>query len=82
MDLTSCRSVGFSQGPIPWTAVRSWAIAHRITEEEFWQLENLIPAMDSVWLGHVRARTERASKTPSGAKLPVAKAPLARRRRR
>lgn len=33
MDLTSCRTLGYAQGPIPWLAIHEYCEAHGIEDE-------------------------------------------------
>lgn len=51
LDLSSCRSTGYStEGPIPWLAVREWALLHELDEEQTEDLHYHIASMDEVYL--------------------------------
>ena len=45
MDLTSCRSIGYGAGPIPWSAIQTWCAAYDIQGEQredlFYHVERL-----------------------------------------
>lgn len=51
MDLNSCRSMGFGEGPIPWTAIRQMADEELgLVEEQRSDLFFHIAKMDSAYL--------------------------------
>lgn len=45
-DLNTCREYGFSAGPIPWSAIRDYAVAHDLDNDEYEEFSYLIRAMD------------------------------------
>ena len=52
-ELTTCRPVGFGVGAIPWSAIREYALAYGVDEEEdFSEFTLLIRAMDRVYVDH------------------------------
>jgi hypothetical protein len=55
-DLSTCRAVGMSPGPIPWTAVREYASQYDLDEVEFETLVIVINHMDVVFLDHVNKK--------------------------
>lgn len=63
--LSTCRSTGFSVGPIPWTAINDYGLRYEMTLEEFESFSFLIRRMDSVWLEF--ASHGRGEDTPSKA---------------
>jgi hypothetical protein len=51
LDLTTCRTAGYgTEGPIPWLAIRQWADARDLSEEQTEDLEYHIPQMDECYL--------------------------------
>ncbi len=48
--LSSCRSIGFSEGPIPWTAVNDFAVSRGLDTEMTKALETVIMALDRAYL--------------------------------
>jgi len=52
MDLTTCRQIGMSAGPIPWTAVQQYAETDRLDDEETRMLHAVIRHMDNAWMGY------------------------------
>jgi hypothetical protein len=52
MDLDSCRSVGFAEGPIPWTAVQLWAQVHDLDKDTTAALHHHVREMDKAYLKH------------------------------
>jgi hypothetical protein len=59
LTLSSCRSVGFSEGRIPWTAARDYANQLDMTDEELEDLWMLVCSMDGEYLKY---RAEQAAK--------------------
>lgn len=45
LDLTSCRSVGFGEGPIPWTAIQRYCEVNgfegELREDVFYHVQHL-----------------------------------------
>lgn len=52
LDLTSCRQLGMTLGPIPWTAVNDYAIDLGLDEESTEDLHHFVRAMDNVYVSH------------------------------
>lgn len=48
MELSSCRTTGMGEGPIPWTAVNSWCVRHCI--EDFDLVYFHVRSMDITFL--------------------------------
>lgn len=55
-DLSTCRAVGMSPGPIPWTAIREYAIQYDLDEVDFETLVIVINHMDVVFLEHLNKK--------------------------
>lgn len=55
-ELASCRQVGFSAGPIPWTAIVEYADRLGLDAENAADLVDMIRELDEAWL------TEQAKK--------------------
>ena len=56
MDLTTCRPIGMGVGPIPWTAIQTYAESERLDPEETWTLHQVIRHMDQVYLEHTHRK--------------------------
>ena len=54
--LSSCRAIGMSVGPIPWTAIQQYADVHGFTEDETYMLHNVVRHADDIFLKHVREK--------------------------
>ena len=54
VELSTCRELGMSSGPIPWTAVDRYAERHGYRGEGFVYLLQMIRAMDAAFLEHGR----------------------------
>lgn len=50
LDLTSCRALGFAQGPIPWLAINKYCEANEITGEQREDVFYHVTHMDKVYL--------------------------------
>lgn len=51
-ELSTCRSVGFAPGPIPWTAVMDYAQAFGLDDVQTHLLVRFVRAMDGAFLNH------------------------------
>ena len=49
-ELTSCRSVGFGVGPIPWTAMKLYADYLELDETEFYFMRIVLSRLDAVYI--------------------------------
>jgi hypothetical protein len=56
VDLSSCRTMGMAEGPIPWLAVRSYCREQRIIGDQREDLHYHINKLDAVYLEY-RAKT-------------------------
>lgn len=64
-ELTTCRQIGMVEGPIPWTAIYQYALAHGIHDsDEIDRLSALVKHMDMRYLTHVRKKNKGATKDP------------------
>lgn len=43
-------------GPIPWTAINSYAQRYRLNDDEFDMFRHVMMRVDSRWLLHVRSK--------------------------
>lgn len=61
--ITKDRPIGFGAAPIPWASIDRYAARHGIQDpDDFDEFEQLIEAMDAVYLEH------HSKKKPPGAK--------------
>ena len=60
--LSTCRDLGMSRGPIPWTAVDRYAARNRLTIDEFERFEFLIRELDAAYLDHFAKVDEQQAK--------------------
>ena len=58
-DLGRDRPIGFSIGPIPWSSIERYAVRHSMGDDEFERFQNVIYAMDAVYLEHHRNKAEQ-----------------------
>lgn len=63
LALSSCRPVGFGEGPIPWLAAFQYAQATDLDEEGFEDLWTLVSLMDAAYL-KFRAKKASEGKPP------------------
>jgi hypothetical protein len=49
-DLHTSRQIGMSAGPIPWVAIREYAMLNDYDEDETEELHRFVTAMDEVYL--------------------------------
>lgn len=63
-ELASCRPLGPNgvDGPIPWTAIRDWAIEHDLRGEQRGDLFHHVRVLDNAYLRRQRTAVERAHK--------------------
>jgi hypothetical protein len=59
MDLTTCRPLGMSEGPIPWTAIAEYCDRYDIADEQREDLFYFLREMDTAYL---KARVEQSKK--------------------
>jgi hypothetical protein len=57
-DLSSCRSYGWGAGPIPWTAVRDYATARGMDDDEYEEFAALIRMLDLEYLKFEKQRAD------------------------
>lgn len=63
-ELGSCRSSGWEEGAIPWTAINDYALRYGIEDELYDDLLYYVRMLDIAYLTHRRAKAEKA-KTPN-----------------
>lgn len=57
-DLSTCRATGFGVGPIPWSAMRDYAVTFELDEEQQEDLYYLVRVMDNTFLDHHSEKKE------------------------
>jgi hypothetical protein len=62
MELTTCRSIGMALGPIPFLAIKDYALHFGITGLRFELFNKLIRAMDRVLLDDSAQKEKKAAK--------------------
>lgn len=67
LDLTSCRTLGMGEGPIPWTAVGQWCDEQGITGEQREDVRYHVSKLDTVYLEHRASKTAKQAKQPKAA---------------
>lgn len=60
-DLTTCRSIGMSMGPIPWTAVQRYAETEQLGRYDAYFLHAAIKHMDGAYLKYSAETQKRNS---------------------
>jgi hypothetical protein len=73
LDLTSCRTLGYAQGPIPWLAIHHYCEAHGIEGEQREDVFHHVSALDKAYLDR---SAEKTSKSLSKDQPPAPKAPV------
>lgn len=61
LELNSCRQIGFSIGPIPWTAIRDYCVEHEIEGEQKDDLFDCVQALDRAYMDWYQKELERKS---------------------
>lgn len=61
-ELSTCRQVGFGEGPIPWTALAEWGKLHCNDPEELEILEHHVRALDRAYLKWRAAQQKESSR--------------------
>lgn len=62
LDLSSCRSVGMSLGPIPWTAMDRYCEVEGIADETRDDFIYLVKGLDVYYLELMEAKSKRESR--------------------
>lgn len=62
LDLCSDKSVGFGEGPIPWSAMDRYARRYNIEDEEFDRLVYIIKYVDSELMQYRQKKNKREMK--------------------
>lgn len=70
LDLTSCRTLGYAQGPIPWLAIHHYCEAHGIEDEQREDIFYHVSRLDKVYLDWSTENTKRelSKNKPRGTK--------------
>lgn len=78
MDLTTCRSMGFGEGPIPWSAVRDYCDEMELEGDQREDMFNHIRMMDTTYLNH-RASKKQPAASKEKTNAPVRKTTVVRK---
>jgi hypothetical protein len=62
LQLCTCRAIGFSVGPIPWTAVSEYARRHQLIDDDFETFAVVLKRLDSVYLDHQDKKRQKDQK--------------------
>lgn len=57
--LSTCRSMGFGMGPVPWTAIEAYSTAMGFDDRHRHDLHYHMRAMDSTFLNHSNKRKDK-----------------------
>lgn len=74
-DLSTCRPLGMSEGPISWLSIDAYATARGLDAEQRDDLQHHIRAMDRAYLGHLEKAREKAAKRDGKAQPGKLRAP-------
>ena len=58
LDLSTCRPTGMGMGPIPWSAIRDYAVTFDFDEDQHEDLYHFIRVMDNAFIEHHRNKKE------------------------
>jgi hypothetical protein len=58
-DLSTCRVSGFGAGPIPWLAMREYALTFGFDEEQMDDLFYFVRVMDNEYLNHYAKKEKK-----------------------
>lgn len=61
-DLSTCRPIGMSEGPISWLSIDAYATARGLDAEQRDDLQFFVRTMDRAYLEHIGKRREKESK--------------------
>ena len=56
--LNTCRQIGMTFGPIPWTSVEHYAIATNLNADDKYFLHQIVSHLDEVYLKHMQEKTQ------------------------
>lgn len=62
LELSTCRSVGFGVGPIPWTAIDAYARRSQLFDEDFDYFHGLIKRLDSAYIKYSDEKADQKRK--------------------
>ena len=58
LDLSTCRPTGMGMGPIPWSAIRDYAVTFDFDVDQHEDLYHFIRVMDNAFIEHHRNKKE------------------------
>lgn len=53
--LSSCRQVGFGEGPIPWRDIAHYGMLYGMSDDQFAEFADIISALDGAYLNERRS---------------------------
>lgn len=56
-ELDTDRNVSVSFGPIPWSSLNNYALAHEISGEDYHDFMYLVRAVDTAYIKHMREKS-------------------------
>lgn len=62
VELSTTRLIGFSEGCIPWTAIKEWGVFHGLDYMQMHDLFYHIRKLDNVYLKHQKKLSDNAKK--------------------
>lgn len=68
LELNSCRFLGMSEGPIPWTALNTYCEVYEITDEQKLDFFYLLRAIDNEYLKYQSDKQEKKNRQIKGKK--------------
>ena len=71
LDLTSCRTLGYAQGPIPWLAIHHYCDAHDITGEQREDVFYHVSHLDKAYLDWSTDKAKQALAQQQSAPKPA-----------
>ena len=61
-DLSSDRDVGMGIGPLPWSAMHSWATRNCVSGDDFERFVMILRGMDTVFVEHMGKKSKKKAK--------------------
>lgn len=56
LELDTDRDIGFGLGPIPWSSMHTYALAHGLDGEEYHNFMFLVRQLDSAYIKHRQSK--------------------------
>jgi hypothetical protein len=68
VELSTCRTIGMSEGPIPWTAMHTYAQSEKLDPEETEYFMVLLQMVDMMYLSYRDKEQKRKQVSKQGSK--------------